>query len=429
MDVSSSKKVCSDTESSKATENGLAKTQVISMRLANADDIDALEHIEQRCFDSDRLSRRRMRYWIKAEHGILLLAESGSGIVGYGLVILRKGSRSARLYSLAVLGEARGQRIAPSLLQKLEALAAEKQKLFIRLEVAEDNKAAIKMYKQLGYRKFGIYRQYYATGADALRFQKPIQYASAIGPQQHYPWYKQTTSFTCGPSALMMAMKYVQEDTRFDQTTEIAIWRQATTIFMTSGHGGCHPLGLALAGRQRGFDVEVYSTQINDLFVDGVRSEHKKSIMRIVEQDFIERALKANIAVHKTDIQLAEIEAALSKGYGVICLISTYQFHGIKAPHWVVITHADERCLYLHDPDGSEGFYDEAGVRLDSTSRHGLTGIGLNGAAVSDADIADSEDIDLDYQHLPILKQDFAPLSVFGKTKLRTCLVIKPRGS
>jgi ribosomal protein S18 acetylase RimI-like enzyme len=398
---------------------------VVSFRLAKAGDLGALERIEQRCFESDRLSRRRMRYWIKAEHGILLLAESGSGIVGYGLVILRKGSRSARLYSLAVLAKARGQNIAPALLINLEEMVLSAEKLFIRLEVAEDNLAAIRMYKKLGYRKFGIYRQYYATGVDALRFQKPVLHPNMANAMKHYPWYKQTTAFTCGPSALMMAMKHVRSGTPLDQTTEIDIWRQATTVFMTSGHGGCHPLGLALAGHQRGFDVEVYSTQINDLFVDGVRSEHKKSIMRIVEQDFIERALKANIAVHKTDIQLAEIEAALSKGYGVICLISTYQFHGIKAPHWVVITHADERCLYLHDPDGSEGFYDEAGVRLDSTNHNG--GIGLNGAAVSDVDIADSEDIDLDYQHLPILKQDFASLSVFGKTKLRTCLVIKPR--
>lgn len=422
MAVSGSNKTCSDTESRKETENSAAKTHAISLRLADAADIDALEHIERSCFESDRLSRRRMRYWIKAEHGILLLAEIESNVVGYGLIIMRKGSRSARLYSLAVLTSARGQQVAPSILTKLEQLALKEQKLFIRLEVAEDNAAAIRMYKKMGYRKFGIYRQYYATGADALRFQKPIQYASAIGPQKYYPWYKQTTSFTCGPSALMMAMKYVQDDTRFDQTTEIAIWRQATTIFMTSGHGGCHPLGLALAGHQRGFDVEVYSTQINDLFVDGVRSEHKKSIMRIVEQDFIERAYEANIEVHKTDIQLAEIEEALGKGYGVICLISTYQFHGVKAPHWVVITHADERCLYLHDPDGSEGFYDEAGVRLDGSSYNDVSG-----ADVSDTDLTESEDIDLDYQHLPILKQDFASLSVFGKTKLRTCLVIKPR--
>lgn len=382
----------------------------MQLRIAAIQDLDALERIELACFDNDRLSRRRMSYWIKADNGILVLAQKAAEVVGYGLVILRKGSRSARLYSLAVLPKARGYTIAPALLLKLEALALTEQRLFMRLEVAEDNLGAIKMYKKLGYRKFGIYRQYYETGADALRFQKAIQQTTMADNIGYYPWYKQTTEFTCGPSALMMAMKYLHKNTRFDQATEIDIWRHATTIFMTSGHGGCHPLGLALAAHKRGFEVAVYSTQVNDLFVDGVRSEHKKSIMRIVEQDFIERATEANVRVHKNEIQLSQIEKALAKGFAVICLISTYQFDGKKTPHWVAITHADDRCLYLHDPDGSEGFYNKTGTRLDGNSQ---------------SDAGESEDIDLDYQHLPILKEDFASLSVFGKSKLRTCLVIK----
>jgi ribosomal protein S18 acetylase RimI-like enzyme len=383
----------------------------IQLRLATIQDLDALENIERECFESDRLSRRRMSYWIKATHGILVVAKRADEVLGYGLVILRKGSRSGRLYSLAVLAKARGQNIAQDLLLKLEELAITEQRLFMRLEVAEDNLTAIKMYKKLGYRKFGIYRQYYETGADALRFQKSIQQITMTNTMGYYPWYKQTTDFTCGSSALMMAMKYLDKNIRFDQATEIDIWRHATTIFMTSGHGGCHPLGLALAAHERGFEVEVYSTQVNNLFVDGVRSEHKKSIMRIVEQGFIEKAKNANVRAHKTEIQLSQIESALVKGLGVICLISTYQFDGKKTPHWVAITHADERCLYLHDPDGSEGFYNEIGTRLDANNK---------------SDAGDSEDIDLDYQHLPILKEDFASLSVFGKSKLRTCLVIKP---
>lgn len=382
-----------------------------TLRLAIVQDIEALELIEARCFETDRLSHRRMLYWIKAEHGILVVAQKAGEVVAYGLVILRKGSRSARLYSLAVIPEVRGQRIAHALLEKLESLAFIKQRLFMRLEVAENNLAAINMYINLGYRKFGIYKQYYETGIDALRFQKPIQQSIAANKMPFYPWYKQTTDFTCGPSALMMAMEYLNRSAEFDQVTEIDIWRHATTIFMTSGHGGCHPLGLALAAHQRGFAAEVYSTQVNDLFVDGVRSEHKKSIMRIVEKGFIEQAREANIIVHESDITLAQIEKALGEGFAIICLISTYQFDGKKAPHWVAITHADERCLYLHDPDG--------GADIIATTNSGL-------GDENQLEIGDNEDIDMDYQHLPIFKEDFTKLSVFGKSKLRTCLVIKP---
>ena len=379
------------------------KTQ-IEFRLALPSDLASLLTVEVTCFETDRLSRRRMGYWIKAEHGLLLVALIDNQVLGYGLVILRQGSRSARLYSFAVMPQARGLNMASGLLAKLERLALERQRLFMRLEVAQNNHPAIAMYKKLGYRKFGIYRHYYENGEDALRFQKPILQSIVASRLTYYPWYKQTTEFTCGPSALMMAMKYLNSNTRFDQETEIEIWRQATTIFMTSGHGGCHPLGLAIAARERMFAVEVYTSQLQGLFVDGVRSEHKKSIMRIVERNFIQKASALNIMVNEREVQLSEMENAIAGGHAVICLISTYQFDGKKAPHWVAITHTDERCLYLHDPDGSDTLHE-----------------GNRGAN----DVGEYEDIDLDYQHLPILKEDFSSLSVFGKRKLRTCLFIK----
>ena len=85
---------------------------------------------------------------------------------------MRKGSRLSRLYSLAVLPKARGHNISPALLLKLEELTLREQRLFMRLEVAEDNLGVIKMYKKLGYRKFSIYRQYCATGAEPCVFKK-----------------------------------------------------------------------------------------------------------------------------------------------------------------------------------------------------------------------------------------------------------------
>jgi ribosomal protein S18 acetylase RimI-like enzyme len=377
------------------------------LRLATSDDLSELISIEQTCFQVDKLSRRQMKYWIQAAHGILLVVEKSQQILAYGLVILRKGSRSARLYSIAVMPQARGRKIAQMLLADLERISLSRHRLFMRLEVAQNNNTAIAMYKNMGYRKFGIYNHYYENGVDALRFQKTIQQSFANGLIGYYPWYKQSTDFTCGPSALMMAMKHLRDDADFNQISEIDIWRQATTIFMTSGHGGCHPLGLALAATDRGFIAEVYLTHLVDLFVDGVRSVHKKSIMRIVEQDFIKQANEKGIALHEEEVNLALVEKELAQGSAVICLISTYQFDGKKAPHWVAITHVDKQCLYLHDPDGGDvpdiNEQTEAGLDPESSAA----------------------DIDLDYQHLPILKTDFASLSVFGKSKLRACIVIK----
>jgi ribosomal protein S18 acetylase RimI-like enzyme len=170
-----------------AANTAIGEMHETQLRIAAIQDLDALERIELVCFDNDRLSRRRMSYWIKAENGILVLAQKANEVVGYGLVILRKGSRSARLYSFAVLPKARGQNIAPALLLKLEEIALTEQRLFMRLEVAEDNLGAIKMYKKLGYRKFGLYSQYYKTGADALRFQKAIHQTTMASNMDYSP--------------------------------------------------------------------------------------------------------------------------------------------------------------------------------------------------------------------------------------------------
>ena len=377
-----------------------------SYRLAQLDDVSALIRIENQCFQTDRLSKRRFKHWIQADNGICLVASVGDNVCAYGLVILRNSTRSARLYSLALESDYRGQGIAQALLIELERLAVSQQRLFMRLEVAETNVAAIKMYQHLGYKQFGVYQKYYADGTNALRFQKPIKQSLAVQKLPAYPWYQQSTEFTCGPAALMMAMQNLNPSSVMSAPKEIDIWRQATTVFMTSGHGGCHPVGLALAAKSLGFDAEVYVSQSGDLFVEGVRSEHKKSIMQLVEKQFFERANEKGVSVHFHDASINAIEKELAQGHAVICLISTYQFDGKKAPHWVAITHIDDTFLYFHDPDAS----------VDGVVQAQLL-------AKTEEQLFQSSEID--YQHVPILKEDFTKFSVFGKSKLRTCLVIK----
>ncbi len=176
------------------------------LRLATLDDVDALYALEQQAFSSDRLSRRRLRHWVKASNGVLLLAEKDQQILGYSLALLHRGTRLARLYSIAVSSEARGMGLGRSLLLRLEKEVADLGWLFMRLEVAKNNEAAISLYHSLGYTLFGIYNDYYEDHQDALRMQRRIRHVAENLIRHDMPWYQQTTEFTCGPSALMMAM-------------------------------------------------------------------------------------------------------------------------------------------------------------------------------------------------------------------------------
>lgn len=363
-----------------------------TIRAATLADLDDLDAIEVACFDSDRLSRRRMKHWIQAQNRVLLVAEDGQGLLGYGLALLHRGTRLARLYSIAVTTRGRGTGLGTRLLKSIETAAADKGRLFMRLEVARDNTSAIALYQNHGYQIFDTYEDYYEDHRDALRMQKRIRYRPANVLNREVPWYQQTTRFSCGPAALMMAMASLDRKVELRQELELDIWREATTIFMTSGHGGCHPIGLALAAHARGFIAEVSINKDTPAFVSGVRIPHKKEVMTTVDRQFREKAKLAGIKIRKRDVTQDLIASWLKKGYAVLVLISTYNMDGKKMPHWVTVTGMDDVCLYVHDPDPDE----------DSQTA-------------------------LDCQHMPIAREDFARMSAFGSERLRTAVVLKGR--
>lgn len=361
-------------------------------RRATLDDVDQLLEIENACFTTDRLSKRSFRRWIQAVHAIFLVAEREQKLIAYGLVWCHKGPRLARMYSLAVLDEERGQGIGKHLMLLLEEAAAERGHLFMRLEVAKQNQAAIDLYQSVGYRIFGEYSDYYYDHSDALRMQKVIQQIKTEKLRRLTPWYQQTTEFTCGPAALMMAMASLDKNCTMSQVLELDLWREATTIFMTSGLGGCHPFGLALAAQRRGYQSVVYVNSEKPLFIEGVRTAHKKAIMEVVHQHFLQQARAGGVEIIYQDISQQQIIDWLDQGCAVVMLVSSYHLDGKKAPHWVTVTSADEHCFYFHEPDPDEAW----------------------------------QQLAIDCQYLPIAKEDFDRMSTFGSGRLRTAFAIKP---
>lgn len=368
----------------------LPVSPLIEIEVAQLRDLDTLCTIENTCFATDQLSRRRLKFYLSAPHACLEVVKVNGDVVGYGLLLMRRGTQLTRLYSLAVLPSSRGLGLAEMLINTLAAKALERGKRFMRLEVSESNKGAIALYRRLGFTQFGVYEHYYADETDALRMQKVLKPQMPTTAFASYPWYQQTTAFTCGPASLMMAMAATMPEYQLSAEEELAIWREATTIFMTSGHGGCHPIGLALSAWDRGFDARVYLNRSLPLFVDGVRSEHKKSIITRVEDAFLESAMLRDLPVYFDDWRIDTLEQALEQGAGIICLISTYHLDQKKAPHWVVLTGTDSHCWYMHEPDPDPGMQ-----RLEC-------------------------------QHIPIAKDDFIRMASYGRRKIRAAVVIRP---
>jgi [ribosomal protein S18]-alanine N-acetyltransferase len=145
--------------------------KAIAIRPAQASDLDAIEDLERAVFAGDRLSRRSLKAFI-ASHNRLLVATDPVGIVGYALVIWRRGGRLARLYSIAVSARMAGRGVGRALLAAAQTHAVEQGCAALRLEVREHNRRAIALYERLGYRRFGRYEDYYEDGSAALRLEK-----------------------------------------------------------------------------------------------------------------------------------------------------------------------------------------------------------------------------------------------------------------
>lgn len=150
-------------------------TAAVRVRRAELSDLDDLVALEESSFATDRLSREQYRRHLDSETAQVLVASANHRrFLGTAVVFFRKGTKVARLYSIATHAEARGKGVGSALLEASEHLAKRRRCKVLRLEVRTDNDAAIRLYERLGYTRIGHYERYYGDGADAWRYEKKV---------------------------------------------------------------------------------------------------------------------------------------------------------------------------------------------------------------------------------------------------------------
>ena len=162
------------------------------VRLANDSDRPALVALEAASFAHDRITPRSWRRLLARPSALILVAGNtpGSaashrphanipdqGIAGALVLLFRRGSRVARVYSLAVAAADRGRGIARMLLDQAASAATARNCRTVRLETRLDNTAAQSLFHREGFAVTGRTDAYYEDGMAALRLERPLPLA------------------------------------------------------------------------------------------------------------------------------------------------------------------------------------------------------------------------------------------------------------
>lgn len=165
------------------------------------------------------------------------------------------------------------------------------------------------------------------------------------------PHYNQTTDFTCGPSALLMAMKALAPRSDFSRAHELQLYREATTIFMGGPHhGGCGATGLALAAHRRGFRSEVWVNHKGALLSTRPAEKDRARVMEELDRADKAEMKRLGIPYRIGALDIDDLARALKDGAMPIVLVSMDYIHQDPTAHWVVVTGIDAEHVTVNDP-------------------------------------------------------------------------------
>jgi ribosomal protein S18 acetylase RimI-like enzyme len=324
-------------------------TDQVRIRRATRRDLEALVELEQG-FPGDRMSRAGLSRLLTRDSAEIWVAELGQAVVGDAVVLFRHGFDSARLYSMVVDPRHRGRGVAKMLLDAAEEGARERGVVVMRLEVREENSAALALYQQAGYVVRGRTDDYYEDHTAALRLLK--RFVTGGATVRGVPYHPQSFSFTSGSACLMMAMRYHGYPVPLDDWLELTLWREATSTFRMDADGGLSAHGLAVAALRRGFHARLITPGAGVPFADTLTGEARE-VARTAHEGFERELRSLGGKFEVRDFGNADAAAALDAGaIGLARLVTPSDAaSGEGAGRWVVITGFDDDHLYLHDPE------------------------------------------------------------------------------
>ncbi|MEM3580813.1 MAG: ribosomal protein S18-alanine N-acetyltransferase [Candidatus Bathyarchaeia archaeon] len=139
--------------------------------------LDRLFEIEMECFKSEAFTKQQIAQLLQNQNCISLIAKENDKIIGFiiGMVYVEDNILTGHILTIDVSPSHRRKGVGIKLLQELEKIFKDKQVKVSRLEVREDNVAALSLYQKLGYKKVGKLHYYYGDAHGILLEKALVQ--------------------------------------------------------------------------------------------------------------------------------------------------------------------------------------------------------------------------------------------------------------
>jgi len=148
-------------------------------RRADANDVDVIAEIEKKCFSgATAYSKRQLAHLILKANSTSIVESNSDGVMGFIIVLYRRGTQIGYLETLDVDPAFQSQGIGLKLLLAAEEDIKSRGLKFSQLEVSEGNEAAVGLYQKAGYKQkkrlVGFYKFEHHGTFNAVRMIKAL---------------------------------------------------------------------------------------------------------------------------------------------------------------------------------------------------------------------------------------------------------------
>jgi hypothetical protein len=126
-------------------------------------------------------------------------------------------------------------------------------------------------------------------------------------------------------------------------------------------------------------------------FLDTVRNDEKREVMRLTQEEFRHEAEECGIPIALQPLDASGLRSVFDEGAVAVVLVSGYRMFHAKFPHWLLAYAGDQRHVFVNDP------YVEAA----------------------------EEESPVSATNLPIPTDEFQRMARYGKGNVRAAIVVR----